>query len=65
MTIISRVQALDWEHIHHSLDEHGFAILEPLLTKKECKDFIDMYEEEQAYRTTIDMKRFRFGCHLP
>lgn len=61
MTIISRVKGLDWESIHTNLDENGFALLEPFLTKEECEDFINMYEDEQAYRTTIDMKRYRFG----
>lgn len=61
MTIISRVQGLDWENIHTNLDENGFALLEPILTKEECEDFINMYEDEGAYRTTINMKRYRFG----
>ncbi|MFJ5714897.1 2OG-Fe(II) oxygenase [Neobacillus sp. NPDC093127] len=59
--IQSRVQSLDWEVIQQELDEQGFAKLPPILTKAECESFMELYSDEQLYRTTINMTRYRFG----
>lgn len=59
--IQSRVQSLNWAEIQQELDEKGFAKLSPILTKAECEFFMELYSDEQSYRTTINMKRYRFG----
>ncbi|MFK9094548.1 2OG-Fe(II) oxygenase [Bacillus salipaludis] len=59
--IQSRVQSLDWEAIQQELDDQGFAKLAPILTKAECKSVMELYNDEQSYRTTINMARYRFG----
>ncbi len=59
--IKTRVESLDWECIQNELDEQGFAKLPTILTKEECESFMEMYGEEELYRTTINMTRYRFG----
>ncbi|MFZ4201155.1 2OG-Fe(II) oxygenase [Lysinibacillus sp. NPDC056220] len=59
--IKTRVEGLDWECIQNELDEQGFAKLPTILTKEECESFMEMYGEEELYRTTINMTRYRFG----
>ncbi len=59
--IKTRVEGLDWECIQNELDDQGFAKLPTILTKEECESFMEMYGEEELYRTTINMTRYRFG----
>jgi uncharacterized protein len=59
--IKTRVKSLDWEAIQKGLDEQGFVKLAPILTKDECEAFMKLYKEEEFYRTTINMERYRFG----
>ena len=59
--ISTRIKSLDWKSIQNELDEIGFAKLPPILTKEECESFMELYNEEESYRTTINMTRYRFG----
>lgn len=59
--IKTRVESLNWDSIQYELDEQGFAKLPVILTKEECEFFIKLYCEEEPYRTTINMTRYRFG----
>ncbi|MCM3412193.1 2OG-Fe(II) oxygenase [Metabacillus litoralis] len=59
--IKSRVEQLNWESIQQVLDDQGFAKVPQLLTKEECEQLIQIYYEEELYRTTINMQRYRFG----
>ncbi|GAA3406185.1 2OG-Fe(II) oxygenase [Paenibacillus hodogayensis] len=52
---------LDWALIGQSLDEQGYAKLPGLISKTECAEMIGTYEEEERFRTKIDMARYRFG----
>lgn len=51
----------DWEQITDSLNNAGFAKIDNALTAVECSQLIDNYADDHLYRTTIDMKRYRFG----
>ena len=51
----------DWLHIHRSLDDKGFVRIQSLLTKEDCEYFCKLYDRNDIYRNTIDMKRYRFG----
>lgn len=55
------VQGLDWNSLQQQLDEQGYATFSPILSADQCAEFIQAYGEESLYRTTIDMKRYRFG----
>jgi uncharacterized protein len=60
MTIAERVDTLDWKALSARLDEHGFAVTEPLLGAGECEALAALFEEGR-FRSTIDMARHRFG----
>jgi hypothetical protein len=58
--ISERVHALDWSAIEHQLDQHGFALTEPLLSGDECAGLAALFDGD-GFRSTIDMARHRFG----
>ncbi len=43
------------------LDNHGCAPTGQLLTASECAAFAAMWDDDQRFRSTIDMERYRFG----
>lgn len=51
----------DWKQIAQSLSNSGFAKIDNALTADQCNQLIDDYGNDRLYRTTIDMKRYRFG----
>jgi hypothetical protein len=52
---------LNWNMILGSLNEKGYARIPDMLSTKECIDLSDLYKDSHLYRSTIDMKRYRFG----
>src|SRR6185312_1205245 len=56
----SPVQA-GWDHINLSLNEQGSAVLEQLLTQKECENLAARYASEQGFRSRVVMSRHGFG----
>jgi uncharacterized protein len=61
MTIRDRVARLDWKAIEASLWQRGYAKPGPLLTAEECLALVALYDNDELFRSRIDMKRFRFG----
>ncbi|MBV7507773.1 2OG-Fe(II) oxygenase [Bacillus sp. sid0103] len=57
----NRISSLDWDEVHLILDTQGFAKLPPLLEPDQCQDMIRTYEHPSNFRSTINMKRYRFG----
>jgi uncharacterized protein len=56
-----RVDRLDWPAIATELDELGSASAGPVLSARECRDVAELYEQDDRFRSTIDMARYRFG----
>ncbi|HEY2831370.1 MAG TPA: 2OG-Fe(II) oxygenase [Sporichthyaceae bacterium] len=56
-----RVADNDWSAIAAELDEHGCALTGGLLGATEAEHLIDGYDCDDAFRSTIDMRRYRFG----
>jgi hypothetical protein len=56
-----RVDALDWPAIIQELDQVGCAPTGLLVEGAECSALIDLYDDDQRFRSTIDMARHRFG----
>ncbi|WP_020502210.1 2OG-Fe(II) oxygenase [Sciscionella marina] len=56
-----RVAAADWSAVHREVDEYGCALLPRLLTETECASLAELYPEPEHFRSTIDMRRHRFG----
>jgi hypothetical protein len=59
--LIQRVADLDWNELQNSLDKNGYVKLPLLLNEPDCQEIIDTYEQEDLFRSTIDMSRYRFG----
>jgi uncharacterized protein len=58
--VAAQIAQLDWVQIERHLEEHGFAVTDPLLSAEECLDLAALFDGE-GFRTTIDMARHRFG----
>ncbi len=56
-----RIQALDWKTIERSLDAHGYATTPAVLSSSECKELVALYDDDERFRSRIDMARYRFG----
>ncbi len=52
---------MNWENIRESLDEKGFGIIPGVLSPEECNHLSGFYDDPHLFRSTIDMKRYRFG----
>jgi len=55
------VEAADWDAIYPELDCYGCALIGPLLTPKSAAGIAELYTDDQRFRSTIDMARYRFG----
>jgi uncharacterized protein len=56
-----RVEGADWDAIAAELDELGGALLPQLLTAADTARLIRLYDQDDAFRSTVDMARHRFG----
>ncbi|MGO4446009.1 2OG-Fe(II) oxygenase [Mycobacterium sp. 2YAF39] len=56
-----RVDAGDWEAITAELNDFGGAMLPRLLTDDEAGEIQRLYSDDHMFRSTIDMRRYRFG----
>lgn len=61
MGIQTRIEAIDWKSVTLSLHEKGFALVPRVLSQTQCKDFIRDYDQNEGYRKTVVMERYRFG----
>lgn len=52
---------VDWDDVAARLDRDGFAMTAPLLDPDQCRQMIDVFDDEHAFRSTIDMARLSFG----
>ena len=57
----TRVDAAAWGSIACQIDELGCALTPQLLTNAEADRLIDLYDNDDAFRSTVDMGRHRFG----
>ena len=56
-----RVDSADWDAVTDEINDVGGALLPQLITKAEAKKLRDLYADDQRFRATIDMSRYRFG----
>lgn len=52
---------LDWSELASQLDEAGFAMTPSLLAPDQCQQMIDVFDRDDAFRSTIVMARHSFG----
>jgi uncharacterized protein len=56
-----RFARVDWSSVGDELDQRGAAVLERLLTTKECREVAALYDDDLRYRSRIVMARHGFG----
>jgi uncharacterized protein len=52
----------DWDAIAAEVNFCGGALLPKLLDAAEAEQIRDLYEDDSRFRSTIDMRRYRFGA---
>jgi uncharacterized protein len=60
-TAPARLDGLDWQELRSSLDRAGYAVTPPMLSAAECAELAALYDEDQHWRSRVDMARHRFG----
>jgi hypothetical protein len=58
---MQRVDVLDWNHISQALDSHGNAIMENLISSNECDALVNLYSEDNIFRSRVVMEQHGFG----
>ena len=61
MTAAATVDAIEWSTVEAGLDDLGVALTGPVLDSEACRGLIDLYDDTERFRSTIDMARHRFG----
>jgi uncharacterized protein len=56
-----RVDSGDWDAITAEVNDFGGALLPRLFTKAEAEKIRGLYHDDHLFRSTIDMRRYRFG----
>ncbi|MCB5909104.1 2OG-Fe(II) oxygenase [Streptomyces pinistramenti] len=57
-----KVAEADWEAVTAEVNDYGCALLPQLLTPAQCAQLAALYEEPERFRTTVNMRRHRFGA---
>ena len=61
MTIADRIAGLDWAALAEEMDATGFAQTPAVLTATECRRLAAAFDDDERFRSTVDMRRYRFG----
>jgi hypothetical protein len=56
-----RVNSIDWEQVSEDLDAQGCAVLEGLLTPRECESLAELYPKDNLFRSRVVMAWHGFG----
>ena len=56
-----RVDSGDWDAITAEINDFGGAVLPLLVRPSEAATLREFYSDDKMFRTTIDMRRYRFG----
>lgn len=59
--IARRIEKLDWKRLAVELDEGGYSLTPTLVTPSECRELVEMFPEDERFRSHIIMARYRFG----
>ncbi|MBL1279017.1 MAG: 2OG-Fe(II) oxygenase [Fluviicola sp.] len=57
----STLSTTDWQSVSESMNEKGYAIIPKILSDEQCNELIQEYNNENLYRKTVIMERYRFG----
>ena len=59
--IAQRVAGFEWSRIGEELDTQGFAVLDGLLARQDCRALAQLYPQDALFRSRIVMARHGFG----
>ena len=59
--LVERIDAIDWGAIESTLDSDGHAMIERLLTPRQCGAIAALYERDDPFRSRVVMSRHGFG----
>jgi hypothetical protein len=59
-----RIRDLNWQDLHRQLDERGYAVTPRILKAGECRSLVALFDEDERYRSVIDMRRHQFGSGI-
>jgi uncharacterized protein len=59
--LATRVGMADWAAVSTHLDDHGWAMIESLLTAEECDRIADLYDDDGRFRSHVLMTQHGFG----
>jgi hypothetical protein len=59
--LATRVGMADWAAVSTHLDDHGWAMIESLLTAEECDRIADLYDDDGRFRSHVRMTQHGFG----
>ena len=57
-----RVDALDWASVTAAMDDPGRALTGVVLGPDECASIADLFDDDERFRSSVDMARYRFGA---
>lgn len=57
----TKLATTDWQSVSESMNEKGYAIIPKILSDKQCNELIQEYNNQDLYRKTVVMERYRFG----
>ena len=60
-SINERIAAADWAQLSDALDAQGSAVIERLLSPRECENLAALYERDERFRSRVVMARHGFG----
>ncbi|MBA2385477.1 MAG: proline hydroxylase, partial [Acidimicrobiia bacterium] len=61
LSVGQRVDRLDWPVVTSGLEQLGCSLTDAVLSPSECRSVAGLYDEDDRFRSTIDMARHRFG----
>jgi hypothetical protein len=56
-----KLSTIDWTAVTEEMNEKGFSLVPRLLSNEQCSELINNYNDENAYRKTVVMERYRIG----
>ncbi len=59
--ITDRINNLNWQLASQELSNNGLALVRSAITIDDCEELIYHYNNQQDYRKTVTMERYRFG----
>jgi hypothetical protein len=59
--IAARVDGVDWSAVRAEMEEIGHADAGRVLGAAECARLVRMYDDDERFRSTVDMARHRYG----